>query len=270
MQKFNKNKLIAAALIALAGGGIGATLIGIPKSAELFKPATGRFNTIMDVLADSSTGELFTWIKDETGEERFVKLDKISESEVRKDNQLKQQLRNRIKFLEANQSTNNSSDVRSGEIFEITQKLDDLEFNTRIKYRAKERQMLYRIQVSIKPEGKKLNTCLSKAEEKTLNSIFNNKEINNKLSLRFQDRDLFWLQDSNVPLTASKGANNGRTTIIDSLKRPNCETHDSIVFHGRFKDFTLPDYDWVDDGKMMFAGVQYANSKIIKTSNENN
>ena len=35
------------------------------------------------------------------------------------------------------------------------------------------------------------------------------------------------------------------------------EQYVAIVFHGKFKDFKLPDYEWVDNGKLLFQGIKF-------------
>ena len=142
---------------AAAGAGIIALLATIPRSTQGLKPIA-RFEDKFNVLADNQTGDIYAWI-DVNGVDRFVRLDKPSESAVRKNSVPKQE----------NKETPSTVDVRSGNIFEKQGSLkvagNTYNINTRIKYRAKEESMLYRVAVSVNPKidpaTKKPAQCVS-------------------------------------------------------------------------------------------------------------
>ena len=56
-----------------------------------------------------------------------------------------------------------------------------------------------------------------------MESLYKNKEEVSSLSLRFEDVDKFWILDTKVPLSESKGSNNGRSTVIDTIDNKNFE-----------------------------------------------
>jgi len=121
--------------------------------------------------------------------------------------------------------------------------------------------MLYRVSISTEPKKGK---CLSSIEEKVLNNTFNSPT--NKITLRFADSDKFWLQDSIIPLSIKSGSNNKSSTIIDSQKPEGCSTVNTVVFHGRFFDFSFPDYTWVEDGKLVIKNTIFDDNLSPKTS----
>ena len=230
------------------GVGIIASLTVIPNSVFNFKPIQ-RFEDKMggDVLADSKTGDLFTWLDTNDGKV-FVKLDKNSESSV-SGTTYEEPVVERAPVEVA------PSDVRSGRIFPVsgTYKSGNTTFkvDAQVKYRKREQSMLYRVSFSpVLTEGQ---TCPSKANEVQLKKIFNaaNKNV---LRFRFNDSDKFWVQDLTTPLFPP-AANNKTTTIIDSDKG-NCQTTKEIIFHGRATNFSLPSFTWVDNGKLLFSEVK--------------
>jgi len=267
MVNINKTA-VGFAAFGIVGMGVGASFFGLADGFQKLKPLEGRFNEIYGVLTDSRTGDIFYSITGSNGEQRLVKFDNISETKVRKElnekralldenDKLRAQLRN---AQSSRVVAKNNNDVRSGKIFEkntlITKNTTnernkivktDYNINTRIKYRAKERSMLYRVAISTEPKKGK---CLSFSEEKALKNTFNSPS--NKITLRFADSDKFWLQDSVIPLSIKSGSNNRSSTIIDSEKPEGCSSVNTVVFHGRFFDFSFPDYTWVEDGKLVF------------------
>lgn len=232
------------------GVGIIASLTVIPNSVFNFKPIQ-RFEDKMngEVLADSKTGDLFTWLDTPEGKV-FAKLDKNSESSVLG----KTYEEPKVETAPVQVKTN---DVRSGRIFKVsdTYKSGNTTFtvNAQIKYRAREQAMLYR--VSFTPVLEDGQSCPSKADENQLKKIYDaaNK---NELRFRFNDSDQFWVQDLTTPL-GSNVANNKTTSVIDSSKG-NCQTIKELIFHGRAKNFYLPSFNWVDNGKLLFGGVKLA------------
>ena len=259
---------IGFAAFGIVGMGVGASFFGLADGFQKLKPLEGRFNEIYGVLTDSRTGDIFYSITGSNGEQRLVKFDNISETKVRKELNEKRalidendKLRAQLRSAQSSRVVaKNNNDVRSGKIFErntlITKSTTnernktvktDYNINTRIKYRAKERSMLYRVAISTEPKKGK---CLSFSEEKALKNTFNSPS--NKITLRFADSDKFWLQDSVIPLSIKSGSNNRSSTIIDSEKPEGCSSVNTVVFHGRFFDFSFPDYTWVEDGKLVF------------------
>ncbi len=110
--------------------------------------------------------------------------------------------------------------------------------------------MLYKMEVEF---AKNIGStkCVNQLEEKTLLNLIN--ENDNKVRFRFVDSDDFWLRDNLMPLNEKK-ANNYKTTVIDKNK-DICGKVNKLVFHGRLNKFSLPDYTWVEDGKLLFSGV---------------
>ena len=267
MVNINKTA-VGFAAFGIVGMGVGASFFGLADGAQKLKPLEGRFNEIYGVLTDSRTGNIFYTVTDANGDRRLVKFDNVSDSKVRNEENEKRELQNEIGKLKGQlrnaQSTgvvaNNSNDVRSGRIFEkdtVFEKSATDEqnkviktvynINTRIKFRAKERRMLYRVAISTDPKKGK---CLSFAEEKALKNTYENSQ--NLITLRFADSDKFWLQDSVIPLSKKSGSNNRFSTIIDGEKPEGCSTVNTVIFHGSFLDFKFPDYAWVEDGKLVF------------------
>jgi len=64
------------------------------------------------------------------------------------------------------------------------------------------------------------------------------------------------LKDATIPLWKG-AANNLKTTVIDSYEKDECGRINTLVFHGRLRGFTMPDYSWVEDGKLLFDDVQF-------------
>jgi len=227
------------------GAGVIAALSVVPRSIFNFKPIQ-RFEekTSLSILADSKTGDLFTWIPTEDGK-AFVRLDKNSESKYAKEEP----------NTEEEPAEIASADVRSGRIFKVSDTYGSgnskLNVNAQIKYRRKEGRMLYRVSFApVLPEGKK---CPSAAQETNLKTIYDAAK-KNTLRFRFADSQDFWIQDLITPLS-SDVANNKITTVIDSVKG-DCKQIKELVFHGRAKNFSLPDFQWIENGKLLFSGVK--------------
>ena len=136
--------------------------------------------------------------------------------------------------------------------------------NSRVKWRTRERKMLYRLSITAPnnivegydPEeidSPKEPNCISKDRESALVSLVTGKD--NQVRLRFKDSDDFWLRDFLIPLSQKK-AQNFQTTAIDAFYKDECGSTNQFVFHGRLDNFSPPDYTWVDDGKLLFSGVQ--------------
>ena len=238
----NKSILLWSAI------GIGgfAILISLPKAADNLK-LTAQQNTRMSeqlgVITDKETGEIYGWIIGKNGEKRFVKMDKNSENKVRQERDKNDQP---IAF----EISKKPNDVRSGKIFCRTSTYNQFKIGTCIKYRAREEKMLYKMEVDF-AENNNSAQCINRLEEKTLLNLIN--ENDNKVRFRFVDADAFWLRDNLMPLNLKK-ANNYKTTVIDKNK-DSCGNVNQLVFHGRLNKFSLPDYTWVEDGKLIFSGV---------------
>ena len=264
LPKLDKNLMQWA---ALAIGGF-AIFTSLPKAADNLKPSAQqatRMSEQFDVLTDKETGNIYGWIEGKDGERRFVKMDKNSENAIRKEREDALEKERRSKEEESAPAqlvyvSQKKDDVRSERIFTRNSDFENFKVNARIKYRLREKKMLYRLAISLpalkndpitgEPNQK---NCLTSDQESTLLSLKQQKE--NKVRFRFVDADSFWLRDSLIPLGEAK-ANNYKTTVIDSYNKDNCGKINKLVFHGRLSEFTLPDYSWVEDGKLLFDGVQ--------------
>ena len=264
LPKLDKNLMQWA---ALAIGGF-AIFTSLPKAADNLKPTAQqatRMSEQFDVLTDKETGNIYGWIEGKDGERRFVKMDKNSENAIRKEREDALEKERTAKEEESAPAqlvyvSQKKDDVRSERIFTRNSDFENFKVNARIKYRLREKKMLYRLAISLpalkndpitgEPNQK---NCLTSDQESTLLSLKEQKE--NKVRFRFVDADSFWLRDSLIPLGEAK-ANNYKTTVIDSYNKDNCGKINKLVFHGRLSEFTLPDYSWVEDGKLLFDGVQ--------------
>jgi hypothetical protein len=227
------------------GLGVIAGLTVIPSSIFNFKPIQ-RFEEKagMSVLADSKTGDLFAWLENGNGERKFIKLDKTPESQLSKSS-------NTSEPNTDPQPEPAQNDVRSGRIFKKDQQFNNIKIDTQIKYRRREGRMLYRI--AFTPILASDQKCPTKGQEDQLKSIFD-AEKKNTLRFRFNDADQFWVKDLVAPLSSTV-ANNKQTTIIDSNKN-GCNTIKELVFHGQAQNFSMPDFSWVDNGKLLFSGIK--------------
>ena len=275
--------------IALGGSGL-AIFLSIPKAAENFKPIDNKRienMTGFDILTDKKTGDFFGWIEGKEGERRFVKMDENSENKIRNE---REKAREKAKIEAAKRQAAldkerslaeglltpsiNKEDIRSEQIFEKNTTFKDYKVNAKIKYRLRERSMLYRVAISLKDtldnetipicesiESKKPNLSPKLRGERMLSLI---KGKDNQIRFRFVDADDFWLKDTVIPL-GSKKANNLQTTVIDAYHKDECGNLNKLVFHGQMSDYSLPDYNWVEDGKLLFSGV-----KVIEPEEENN
>jgi hypothetical protein len=240
----------SSALVA-AGAGILAVLVALPSTMFNFKPVS-RFEEKQNVLADSKTGEMYSWVDFRGGQLRFVKLDRKSESEVRKGLAPSQQ-------APRTDGEASVTDVRSGKIFEKqgTLNVGDIKYlvDTKVKYRGREDSMLYRVAISATPpinaRTNKPEKCVTAQQSATLKNAYANE--GSSLSIRFEDSDRFWVKDIAVPLFARE-ANNGTSTIVDGMT-DSCGRISQVVFHGQ-ANLSLPDYTWVENGKLILGGVK--------------
>jgi hypothetical protein len=216
-------------------------------------PTVGPLST----WGDTETGDIYGWIAGDNGEYRFVRYDKVSESKARA--ALNGEPEVKIVYKEApSAKVETQSDVRSGRIFERSAPYksgsDLYNINARIKYREKENRMLYRFAVSIAPEivNGKPKECVTAAQVKRLKAIASTP--GSSAQMRFEDSDKFWVKDISVPL-AGAAANNKVTSVTDSEK-DKCGNINTLVFHNR-ADMTLPDFSWIENGKLLFNGVKF-------------
>ena len=281
--------------VALGGSGL-AIFLSIPKAAENFKPIdNNRMENVFEILTDKKTGDIYGWIEGKDGEMRFVKMDENSENKVRNEReQAKEKDRieaaqqqaiedkqqaladGYIKELNEKLTTpsTNKKDIRSEQIFEKNTTFKDYNVNAKIKYRLRERSMLYRIAISLKDASDNATSPICESKElikpnlspklrgERMLSLIKGKD--NQIRFRFVDADDFWLKDTIIPLD-SKKANNLKTTVIDAYHKDKCGNLNKLVFHGQMNDYSLPDYNWVEDGKLLFSGV-----KVIEPAEENN
>ena len=252
---------------SLAVGSL-ALIISAPKTAGNLKPLENdrmQESTEFGVFTDKETGNIYSWIPGPGGEDRFVKMDKNSENKVRQERIKEQEqiAREQAKAAGEFVETLDKNDVRSGEIFAVDEFWEGFEVNSRIKYRARERQMLYRLSIKAVPittSNDATVKCISADRQDELLSLVTNEK--NEVRLRFKDSDDFWIKDFLIPL-GKRRAENFVTTAIDAYYKDSCNNTNQFVFHGRLRDFSLPDYAWVEEGKLLFSGV-----KISKPEDE--
>ena len=84
MESPNLINKTSVAIAVLALGGI-CTALAIPKAVDNLKPIGTRMTEQFDVLTDKKTGEIYGWITGKDNEQRFVRMDKLSEAAVRKE-----------------------------------------------------------------------------------------------------------------------------------------------------------------------------------------
>ena len=268
-QKFPKFSGIL--ILGLAGF---AVYTSLPKAAENLSPQgkNTRYTEHYGLLTDRKNGNIYGVIDGKNGEKRFVKMDKVSERQVRREKEQAEEAARKKKAAEKAKNqpkpavvyvSKKKDDVRSERIFSRDGSFKQFNFNAKIKYRIYEQSMLYRLAVThpfsqVKTEEGTLEKakCLTRKEEKSLLSLRDQKENGNQLRLRFVDGNDFWLKDATIPLWKG-AANNLKTTVIDSYTKDECGRINTLVFHGRLRGFTMPDYSWVEDGKLLFDDVQF-------------
>lgn len=271
------NKYLKYILGASALGTIVA-LVSLPKIAENLKPLKNeRMQEGFGVYTDKETGKIYGVIAGAGGEERFVQMDKNSENKVRKERIEAEQKAakdaEKIARKLAEQTgeyvapvfvSKNKLDVRSGEIFSKDGEFEGLLVNSRVKWRTRERKMLYRLSItapSTLTTGDSTEpNCISSDRESELISLVTEKD--NEVRLRFKDSDDFWLRDFLIPL-GQKKAQDFKTTAIDAYYKDDCGNTNQFVFHGRLNNFNPPDYTWVEDGKLLFSGVKITKPEAL-------
>ena len=262
----------------LLGGSFAVAFLAIvvsgPKVAENLRPLKNdRMQEGFDVFTDKDTGKIYGYIAGAGGERRFVQMDKNSENKVRKERieaeikAAKEAAKLARERAEAAGEyvapllpvtvSKSKLDVRSGEIFSKDGEFEGFLVNSRVKWRTRERKMLYRLSITapstlITNDSNEPN-CISSEKEAELISLVTGKD--NEVRLRFKDSDDFWLRDFLIPLSQKK-AQDFKTTAIDAYYKDDCGNTNQFVFHGRFDNFSPPDYTWVEDGKLLFSGVK--------------
>ena len=274
-------------------------LVSLPKIAENLKPLKNeRMQEGFNLYTDKESGNIYGFIIGEGGEERFVKMDKNSENKVRKEridaekraakereriakemaqaaSSWYEDVEGRIQELEDGEKvtyipspivSKNKLDIRSGEIFSKDGEFEGLLVNSRVKWRTRERKMLYRLSItapSTLTTGDSTEpNCISSDRESELISLVTEKD--NEVRLRFKDSDDFWLRDFLIPL-GQKKAQDFKTTAIDAYYKDECGNTNQFVFHGRLDNFNPPDYTWVEDGKLLFSGVKITRPETVAT-----
>ena len=251
-----------------------AIVISGPKVAENLRPLKNdRMQEGFGVYTDKDSGKIYGFIEGAGGEKRFVQMEKNSENKVRKERleaeakaakaaakkarELAEAAGEYIAPIRPVAVSKSKLDVRSGEIFSKDAEFEGFLVNSRVKWRTRERKMLYRLSITapstIYTDDSKEPNCISTEKESELISLVTGKD--NEVRLRFKDSDDFWLRDFLIPLSQKK-AQNFKTTAIDAFYKDDCGNTNQFVFHGRLDNFSPPDYTWVDDGKLLFSGVQ--------------
>ena len=251
-----------------------AMVISGPKVAENLRPLKNdRMQEGFGVYTDKDSGKIYGFIEGAGGEKRFVQMEKNSENKVRKERleaeakaakaaakkerELAEAAGEYIAPIRPVAVSKSKLDVRSGEIFSKDAEFEGFLVNSRVKWRTRERKMLYRLSITapstIYTDDSKEPNCISTDKESELISLVTGKD--NEVRLRFKDSDDFWLRDFLIPLSQKK-AQNFKTTAIDAFYKDDCGNTNQFVFHGRLDNFSPPDYTWVDDGKLLFSGVE--------------
>ena len=251
-----------------------AIVISGPKVAENLRPLKNdRMQEGFGVYTDKDSGKIYGFIEGAGGEKRFVQMEKNSENKVRKERleaeakaakaaakkarELAEAAGEYIAPIRPVAVSKSKLDVRSGEIFSKDAEFEGFLVNSRVKWRTRERKMLYRLSITapstIYTDDSQEPNCISSDKESELISLVTGKD--NEVRLRFKDSDDFWLRDFLIPLSQKK-AQNFKTTAIDAFYKDDCGNTNQFVFHGRLDNFSPPDYTWVDDGKLLFSGVQ--------------
>ena len=267
-------------IIGASALGTIVVLVSLPKVAENLKPLKNdRMQEGYGVYTDKETGKIYGFILGAGGEERFVQMDKNSENKVRKerieaDEKAAKEAEKRERELAEAEGryvppalpvavSKNKLDVRSGEIFSKDGEFEGFLVNSRVKWRTRERKMLYRLSITapstISTGDSNQPNCISSDRESELISLVTGKD--NEVRLRFKDSDDFWLRDFLIPLSQKK-AQDFKTTAIDAYYKDDCGNTNKFVFHGRLDNFSPPDYTWVEDGKLLFSGVQITKPEL--------
>ena len=251
-----------------------AIVVSGPKVAENLRPLKNdRMQEGFEVYTDKDTGKIYGYIAGAGGEMRFVQMDKNSENKVRKERiESDEKAAKKAAKLARERAeaageyvaplvtvavSKSKLDVRSVEIFSKDGEFEGFLVNSRVKWRTRERKMLYRLSITapstLTTNDSNVANCISSDRESELISLVTGKD--NEVRLRFKDSDDFWLRDFLIPLSQKK-AQDFKTTAIDAFYKDDCGNTNQFVFHGRLDNFSPPDYTWVEDGKLLFSGVK--------------
>mgnify|MGYP001433601782 CR=1 FL=1 len=244
---------------SLAVGALALT-ISAPKTAGNLKPLSlqrMQESDMFSIFTDKETGDMYGYIDGPRGEQRFVKMDKNSENKIRQER------------LKEEEESKKPVDVSLKEsTFTFDDKWKDYEINTFIKYRSGEGTLLYRlaIQAPVKTlnKGQSIDCDFSSDKEKELENMVKNQD--NIVRLRFKDKDDFWINDFIIPL-GTKAAENFRTTSIDAYSKDICSNKNKLVFHGILNGISFPDFELIDDGKLLFKKVKLTDPDDAKKVN---
>ena len=217
-----------------------AMVISGPKVAENLRPLKNdRMQEGFGVYTDKDSGKIYGFIEGAGGEKRFVQMEKNSENKVRKERleaeakaakaaakkarELAEAAGEYIAPIRPVAVSKSKLDVRSGEIFSKDAEFEGFLVNSRVKWRTRERKMLYRLSITapstIYTDDSKEPNCISTDKESELISLVTGKD--NEVRLRFKDSDDFWLRDFLIPLSQKK-AQNFKTTAIDAFYKDDC------------------------------------------------
>ena len=139
-----------------------AMVISGPKVAENLRPLKNdRMQEGFGVYTDKDSGKIYGFIEGAGGEKRFVQMEKNSENKVRKERleaeakAAKAAAKKARELAEAAGEyiapvavSKSKLDVRSGEIFSKDAEFEGFLVNSRVKWRTRERKMLYRLSIT--------------------------------------------------------------------------------------------------------------------------
>ena len=238
-----------------------AFVISAPRTARNLKPLKNermQESNMFDIFTDKETGDMYGYIDGPGGEQRFVKMDKNSENKIRQE-----------RLNEEREASKTTVDVSVEETFTFDDKWKDYEINTFIKYRPRERAMLYRLAIkapvkTINNKRQSIDCRFSSEKEKELENLVKNQD--NSVRLRFKDKDDFWIDDFMIPLGTAAG-DNKRTTVIDGYSRDDCDKKNKLVFHGIEGGVSFPGFSSIKDGKLLFKDVKLTDPDDAKKEN---
>ena len=257
------NNLLKYAIAGSIGLGSFALVISAPRTARNLKPLKNermQESELFSVFTDKETGDMYGYIDGPGGELRFVKMDKNSENKVRQEKLNEERAKAK--------GPGDENDDVSEETFSFDDKWKDYEINTFIKYRPRERAMLYRLAIKAPVKtinkGQSIDCRFSSEKEKELENLVKNQD--NSVRLRFKDKDDFWINDFIIPL-GTNAAENFRTTSIDAYSKDICSNKNKLVFHGILNGVSFPDFDLIENGKLLFKKVKLTNPDDAKKDN---
>ena len=174
-----------------------AMVISGPKVAENLRPLKNdRMQEGFGVYTDKDSGKIYGFIEGAGGEKRFVQMEKNSENKVRKERleaeakaakaaakkarELAEAAGEYIAPIKPVAVSKSKLDVRSGEIFSKDAEFEGFLVNSRVKWRTRERKMLYRLSITapstIYTNDSKEPNCISSDKESELISLVTGKD----------------------------------------------------------------------------------------------